>query len=167
MSLMFRLMVVWLRIRFLVLLLLGLGFLLVSLFVYGLSGLGGMLMMVYREVVLFLPVVGIVLCLVLYSLFRGLSYGVSFLLCSPLVVCIWVLITSIVVRHVGRMLDGCFGAQPFDVLKDGDLLFLIHRMLQLRGLDTVRISKVKGHASEDMVVHGRVRDLDRLGNKAG
>ena len=30
---------------------------------------------------------------VLYSLFRGLSYGVSFLLCRPLVVCIWVLIT--------------------------------------------------------------------------
>ena len=71
-----------------------------------------------------------------------------------------------VVRHVGSLLDGCFGSQPFEVLKDGDLLFLIHRMLQLRGLDTVRISKVKGHASEDMVVHGRVRDLDRLGNKA-
>ena len=31
--------------------------------------------------------------LVLYSLFSGLSYGVSFLLCRPLVVCIWVLIT--------------------------------------------------------------------------
>ena len=36
----------------------------------------------------------------------------------------------------------------------------------LRGLDTVKVTKVKGHASEDMVVDGRVRDLDRLGNKA-
>ena len=71
-----------------------------------------------------------------------------------------------VVRHVGRLLDGCFGAQPFEVLNDGDLLFLIHRLLCLRGFDTVRISKVKGHASEDMVVDGRVRDLDRLGNSA-
>ena len=71
-----------------------------------------------------------------------------------------------VVRHVGRLLDGCFRARPFEVLKDGDLLFLIHRMLCLRGFDTVRVSKVKGHASVDMVVHGHVRDLDRLGNKA-
>ena len=71
-----------------------------------------------------------------------------------------------VVRHVGRLLDGCFGARPFEILKDGDLLFLIHRLLCLRGFDTVRISKVKGHASEDMVVDGRVRDLDLLGNKA-
>ena len=71
-----------------------------------------------------------------------------------------------VVRHVGRVHDGCFGAQPFEVLEDGDLLFLFHRLLCLRGFDTVRISKGKGHASEDMVVDGRVRDLDLLGNKA-
>ena len=39
-------------------------------------------------------------------------------------------------------------------------------LLCLRGFDTVRISKVKGHANEDMVVDGRVRDLDLLGNRA-
>ena len=71
-----------------------------------------------------------------------------------------------VVRIVGRLLDGCFGARSFEVLKDGDLVFLIHRLLCLRGFDTVRISKVKGHANEDMVVDGRVRDLDLLGNRA-
>ena len=32
--------------------------------------------------------------------------------------------------------------------------------------DTVRISKVKGHAREDMVDDGRVRNLDLLGNRA-
>ena len=53
-----------------------------------------------------------------------------------------------VVRHVGRLLDG------------------IDRMLHLRGLDTVKISKVKGHADDGMVLDGRVRDLDRLGNNA-
>ena len=36
----------------------------------------------------------------------------------------------------------------------------------LRGFDTVRISKVKGHAREDMVDDGRVRNLDLLGNRA-
>ena len=71
-----------------------------------------------------------------------------------------------VVRHAGRLLDNNLGARPFEVLNDGDLLFLIHRLLCLRGFDTVRISKVKGHANEDMVVDGRVRDLDLLGNRA-
>ena len=71
-----------------------------------------------------------------------------------------------VVHILGRMLDGNLGAQPFQVVPDGDLLCLIHRMLLLRGLDTVKVTKVKGHASEDMVVDGRVRDLDRLVNRA-
>ena len=39
-------------------------------------------------------------------------------------------------------------------------------MLHLRGLDTVRITKVKGHADESMVLDGRVREVDRLGNDA-
>ena len=51
-------------------------------------------------------------------------------------------------------------------LKDGDLLLLIDRMLRLRGPDTVRISKVKGHADEAMVLHGQVRVVGRLGNNA-
>ena len=51
-----------------------------------------------------------------------------------------------VVRHVGRPLDGHPGSVPFELVKGGDLLLLIDRMLHLRGLDTVRISKVKGHA---------------------
>ena len=33
-------------------------------------------------------------------------------------------------------------------------------------LNTVRISKVKGHADEGMVLDGRVREVDRLGNGA-
>ena len=34
------------------------------------------------------------------------------------------------------------------------------------GLDTVRISKVKGHADDGMILHGQVRREDRLGNDA-
>ena len=61
-----------------------------------------------------------------------------------------------VVRHVGRLLDGCRGPEPFELVNDGDLLLLIERILHLKGLDTVRISKVKGHADEGMVLDGRV-----------
>ena len=71
-----------------------------------------------------------------------------------------------VVRHVGRLLDGRHGPIPFELVKDGDLLLLIKKMLQLRGLATARISKVKGHADEGMVLDGRVRGVDRLGNDA-
>ena len=46
-----------------------------------------------------------------------------------------------VVRHVGRLLDGHPVPIPFELVKDGDLLLFIDRMLRLRGPDTVR-SKV-------------------------
>ena len=67
-----------------------------------------------------------------------------------------------VVQHVGRLR----GSTPFELVTDGDLLALIRRMLDLRRRDTVRITKVKGHADEGTVFDGRVRELDRLGNNA-
>ena len=54
----------------------------------------------------------------------------------------------------------------FELVNDGDLLLLIDRMLRQRGLDTVCISKVKGHADDGMVLHGQVRREDKLGNDA-
>ena len=71
-----------------------------------------------------------------------------------------------VVRHVGRLLDSCHGPVPFELVNDGDLLLLIERMLHHRALDKVRISKAKGHADEEMVLDGQVREVDRLGNDA-
>ena len=71
-----------------------------------------------------------------------------------------------VVRHVDRLLRGCRGPKPFELVNDGDLLLLIEHMLNRRGLDTVRVSKVKGHADDAMVLHGQVRRDDRLGNDA-
>ena len=102
----------------------------------------------------------------LSSLFRELRCGVSFWLCSLLER--YTLVSTIlgVVRHVGRLLDGLHGSVPFELVKDGDLLLLIERMLHLRGLDTVRITKVEGHADEGMVLDGLVREIDRLGNDA-
>ena len=39
-------------------------------------------------------------------------------------------------------------------------------MFQLRGLATARVTKVKGHADEGMVLDGRVRGIDKLSNDA-
>ena len=66
-------------------------------------------------------------------------------------------------RHVGRLLDGQGTSRPAELVLDGDLVLLIERMLCLLGLDTVRISKVKGHADEALVRTGWFRDRDRLG----
>ena len=37
-------------------------------------------------------------------------------------------------------------------------------MIRTRGRDTVRVTKVKGHAKDDDVQHGRVRLIDQQGN---
>ena len=103
------------------------------------------------------------LFLVLYRLFRELSSGVLLLLCRLPMIGVDDLG---VVRHVGRLLDSSFGSCPAELVRDGDLVLLTGRMLEMRGRDTVRISKVKGHADEDMVREGRVRELGRTGNNA-
>ena len=69
-----------------------------------------------------------------------------------------------VVRHVGRLLDGRPSSVPFELVNDGDLLLLLERMFHLRGLDTVRVTEVKGHADDGMVLDGRVREVDRIGH---
>ena len=48
-----------------------------------------------------------------------------------------------VVRHVGRLLDDCYCSLPLELVTNGDLLVLVRRMLDPRGRDTVRITKVK------------------------
>ena len=40
----------------------------------------------------------------------------------------------------------------------------MHSMLCLRGMDTVQVSKVKGHATQAMVDNGDVRIEDLVGN---
>ena len=83
-----------------------------------------------------------VLCLVHCSLFRELNSGAND--------GVHLGVDNInVVRHVGRFLDGRTTSRPAELVKDGDLILLIERMLRLRGLDTVRISKVKGNADAD------------------
>ena len=60
-----------------------------------------------------------------------------------------------VVRHVSRILDGRVGRRPFELTVDGDLLTIIEHVVIQRDVESVRISKVKGHADDDMVAGGR------------
>ena len=48
-------------------------------------------------------------------------------------------------------MDGKTDSRPAELVVDGDLILHTERMLRLRGLDTVRISEVKGHADEALV----------------
>ena len=68
-----------------------------------------------------------------------------------------------VVRSIGRLLDaGCL-AKPLPLVKDGDLVALVQYMIRTRGRDTVRETKVKGHAQDGDVQHGHVRLIDEQG----
>ena len=66
-----------------------------------------------------------------------------------------------VVRSIGRLLDADCLAKPLPLVKDGDLVALVQYMIRTRGRDTVRVTKVKGHAKDDDVQHGRVRLTDQ------
>ena len=70
-----------------------------------------------------------VLFLVLYRLFREQNSGrVILALQAADGIQLWVYNLS-VVRHVGRLLDGNVGSRPAELVKDGDLVLLISRIL--------------------------------------
>ena len=67
-----------------------------------------------------------------------------------------------VARSSGRLLDrGCL-VKPLPLVKDGDLVALVPYMVQAGGRHTVRVTKVKGHATDEDVEHGRVRLADKV-----
>ena len=69
-----------------------------------------------------------------------------------------------VARTFGRLLDRDSLAEPLPLVKDGDLVALVQYMVRTRGRETVRVTKVQGHA-EDVDVHqGRVRLENQVGN---
>ena len=54
--------------------------------------------------------------------------------------------------------------KPLPLVKDGDLVALVQYMIRTRGRETVRVTKVKGHADDADVQSGRVRLEDELWN---
>ena len=70
-----------------------------------------------------------------------------------------------VCNNVGRIVAGWSGT-PFSLCTDGDLLCCIDNMIQYRSAHSVKVSKVKGHATDAMVAEGKVRKEDKDGNDA-
>ena len=56
-----------------------------------------------------------------------------------------------VVRSIGRLLDADCLSKPISLVNNGDLVALVQYMVRTRGRDTVRVTKVKGHAKDDDV----------------
>ena len=69
-----------------------------------------------------------------------------------------------VLRGVAALLHHGVPRSSLPLTKDGDLLTTIHSMLNLRGIDTVKVSKVKGHATRAILASGDVRLEDLVGN---
>ena len=65
---------------------------------------------------------------------------------------------------IGRLLDRDCLVKPLPLIKDGDLVALVHHMIRTQGRETVRVTEVNGHAEDSDVHHGRVRLEDQLGN---
>ena len=70
-----------------------------------------------------------------------------------------------VCNNVGRVLAGWSGA-PFSLCTDGDSPCCVDNMVRYRSARSVKISKVKGHATDAMVAEGKVRREDKDGNDA-
>ena len=134
---------------------------------------GGVMLIMFALRMKFSPVEVSVLFLGLSSLFRGLSCGGgggegegSFLLFSLPARFTWELTILEWFVMLGVFLMVVMVLFHLSLSRMVIFSFLIERMLHLRGLDTVQITKVKGHADEGMVLDGRVRELDKLGNDA-
>ena len=69
-----------------------------------------------------------------------------------------------VARSIGRLLDDGCSPKPLPLFKDGDLIAIAQYMIRARGRDTVRVFRVKGHATDDDVEQGRVWLEDKLGD---
>ena len=97
------------------------------------------------------------------DLSKELNFGVILALqaCTP--VFMEVAIQN-VVNHLGNLLSGRWKGRPFTLVKDGDLSQNVTDILRVREQRTVQVCKVNGHATEDMVARGRVRQADLEGN---
>ena len=69
-----------------------------------------------------------------------------------------------VLRGAAGLLSRKVPRSSLPIMKDGDLLSIIRSMLCLRGFETVKVSKVRGHATPAMVAGGDVRPEDLAGN---
>ena len=55
--------------------------------------------------------------------------------------------------------------QPWSIVRNGDLLKLVHAISHQRGRTSITGGWCKGHASEGDVLKGKVSETNRIGNK--
>ena len=56
--------------------------------------------------------------------------------------------------------------KPYNIIPDGDLWDWFARLVQAKGPEAVQLSKVKGHATDEMVNQGKVKKEHKEGNDA-
>ena len=74
-------------------------------------------------------------------------------------------------RKLGSRASSLHKPTPFKerwaMMKNGDLWEVFAKIVQRRGPESVTISKVKGHATDEMVQEGQVRRADKKGQRHG
>ena len=72
------------------------------------------------------------------------------------------------VQNLNRILAGGpnLTRKPWGMRDDGDVWSIVHELVQQRGPRATFCTKVKGHATDQMVADGRVRLQDQKGNAA-
>ena len=110
--------------------------------------------------------VAVLFCLfpVSCKLFSVLNSGVLLLLCRHTGLAIQVLTTLMLLVALVVCWILIAWVKPLPLVKDGDLIALARYMIRTRGRETVRVTKVKGHAEDIDVQQGRVRLVDQQGN---
>ena len=71
---------------------------------------------------------------------------------------------SLNVRAIAKLLDHATLFTPLPLFKNGDLIACVRHMILARGPETVRTTKVQGHATEAGVEQGGVRPEDKFAN---
>ena len=97
-------------------------------------------------------------------LFSVLNSGVLLFAMQPYWPCHLGVDNLNVARSIGCLLDHDSLVKPLPLVKDGDLIALARYMIRTWGRETVRVTKVKGHAEDVDVQQGRVRLEDQVGN---
>ena len=63
-----------------------------------------------------------------------------------------------------QILQGKMPKQPWDILTDGDLWKWFAKVAEAKGVKAVKLTKVKGHATDKMIREGKVTQEQKDGN---
>ena len=64
-----------------------------------------------------------------------------------------------------KILQGVLPRKPFNITPDGDLWEWFAKIVKAKGAEAVRLTKVKGHATNEMSKQGKVKEEHKIGKK--